>query len=68
VRTNSSQVGSPYSRGSNRRLGLWLIDNVDLTELAEACREDKRWDFFFAALQWRMKGMTSSASNPVAIF
>jgi len=49
-------------------LGLWLIDNVDLTELAEACREDKRWDFFFAALPWRMKGVTSSASNPVAVF
>ena len=49
-------------------LGLWLIDNVDLTELSEACREDKRWDFFFAALPWRMKGVTSSASNPVAVF
>jgi kynurenine formamidase len=49
-------------------LGLWLIDNVDLTELTEACRDDKRWDFFFAALPWRMKGVTSSASNPVAIF
>jgi hypothetical protein len=49
-------------------LGLWLIDNVDLTELAEACRDDKRWDFFFAALPWRMKGVTSSAMNPVAVF
>jgi kynurenine formamidase len=44
-------------------LGLWLIDNVDLTELAEACREDKRWDFFFAALPWRMKGVTSSRGH-----
>ena len=50
-------------------LGLWLIDNVDLTELAQAClKEENRWDFFFAALPWRMKGVTSSASNPVAVF
>jgi kynurenine formamidase len=49
-------------------LGLWLIDNVNLTELAEACREENRWDFFFAALPWRMKGVTSSATNPVAVF
>ena len=49
-------------------LGLWLIDNMNLTELAKACRDENRWDFFFAALPWRMKGVTSSASNPVAVF
>ena len=49
-------------------LGLWLIDNMNLTELAEAGREEDRWDFFFAALPWRMKGVTSSATNPVAVF
>ena len=49
-------------------LGLWLIDNVNLTELAQVCLEENRWDFFFAALPWRMKGVTSSATNPVAVF
>ena len=49
-------------------LGLWLIDNVDLTELLGGCREDKRWVFFFAALPWGMKGVTSSTSNSVAVF
>jgi len=49
-------------------LGLWLIDNMNLTELAKACRDENRWDFFFAALPWRMKGVTSSATNPVAVF
>jgi hypothetical protein len=48
-------------------LGLWLIDNMDLTELAEACRQERRSEFFFAALPWRMVGVTSSASNPVAV-
>lgn len=49
-------------------LGLWLIDNMQLTELAATCRQEQRWEFFFAALPWRMKGVTSSASNPVAVF
>ncbi|NQX28100.1 cyclase family protein [Microbacteriaceae bacterium VKM Ac-2854] len=49
-------------------LGLWLIDNMELTELAEVCRRAQRWEFFFAMLPWRMKGVTSSATNPVAVF
>ncbi|GAA1845225.1 cyclase family protein [Pseudonocardia ailaonensis] len=49
-------------------LGLWLIDNMELTELAAACAERGRWEFFFAMLPWRMAGVTSSATNPVAIF
>ncbi|MFD5826613.1 cyclase family protein [Lentzea sp. NPDC060358] len=49
-------------------LGLWLIDNLELTELAAVCRQENRWHFFFAALPWRLVGVTSSASNPVAVF
>lgn len=49
-------------------LGLWLIDNMQLTELAKVCQDENRWEFFFAALPWRMVGSTSSASNPVAVF
>ena len=36
--------------------------------LASACRDENRFEFFFAALPWRMKGVTLSASNPVAVF
>jgi kynurenine formamidase len=49
-------------------LGLWLIDNMELTALAAACNEKKRWEFFFAMLPWRMVGVTSSATNPIAMF
>ncbi|WP_194908860.1 cyclase family protein [Catenulispora rubra] len=49
-------------------LGLWLIDNVELRELVTECRARDRWDFFFAMLPWRLVGVTSSATNPVAIF
>jgi kynurenine formamidase len=49
-------------------LGLWLIDNMELTELARACSAAGRWSFFFAMLPWRMAGVTSSATNPIAMF
>jgi kynurenine formamidase len=49
-------------------LGLWLIDNMALTELAQRCKQEERWSFFFAMLPWRMVGVTSCATNPIAIF
>lgn len=49
-------------------LGLWLIDNMDLTEAVDKCREVERWKLFFALLPWKMVGVTSAATNPVAIF
>jgi kynurenine formamidase len=49
-------------------LGLWLIDNMSLTELAAHCAADQRWTFFFAMVPWRMVGVTSSATNAIAMF
>lgn len=49
-------------------LGLWLIDNVELTDLVSTCAATGRWSFFFAMLPWRMVGVTSSVTNPVALF
>jgi kynurenine formamidase len=49
-------------------IGLWLIDNMELSQLAETCAAAERWSFFFTMLPWRMMGVTSSATNPVAVF
>jgi kynurenine formamidase len=49
-------------------MGLWLIDNVELTELAATCSAKQRWEFFFSMLPWRLVGVTSSATNPIAMF
>jgi kynurenine formamidase len=49
-------------------LGLWLIDNMELSELRTKCAETGRWAFFFTMLPWRFVGVTSSATNPVALF
>lgn len=48
-------------------MGLWLMDNLDLTELAGACAEQQQWDFLLTALPWRFVGATSSPLNPVAV-
>lgn len=48
-------------------LGLWLIDNMQLTELAGLCADEQRWEFLFTMLPWRFVGVTSSATNPVAV-
>lgn len=49
-------------------MGLWLLDNAALDELARTCREKNRWEFLISVLPWRMVGVTSSAVNPVAVF
>ena len=49
-------------------LGLPLIDNVDLDDLASACREEGRFEFFVSVAPWRLRGTTSSPVNPLAVF
>jgi kynurenine formamidase len=49
-------------------LGLWLIDNAALDELARTCEQKNRWEFLVCVQPWRFVGVTSSAVNPVAIF
>lgn len=49
-------------------MGLWLIDNLDLEPLAEACSARNRYTFFMHLSPLRLAGSTGSPLNPVAIF
>jgi kynurenine formamidase len=49
-------------------MGLWMVDNIELEELAAVCAGKRRWSFLFAMLPWRLVGVTASPVNPVAIF
>ena len=49
-------------------MGLWLIDNCQLEDLAAACRRYGRWDFFLTVAPLRMEGVTGSPVNPIAVF
>jgi kynurenine formamidase len=65
---DSFELLRPVHNVSLVAIGLWLIDNMELTELARTCAAKRRSTFFFAMLPWRMKGVTSSATNPIAMF
>src|SRR5207249_1111015 len=49
-------------------MGLWLIDNCDLCELAATCNRLGRWTFLFMLSGLRLRGGTGSPVNPIAMF
>jgi hypothetical protein len=49
-------------------MGLWLLDNADLEELASECKRAGRYEFFVSVQPCRFKGVTGSPVSPVAIF
>jgi kynurenine formamidase len=48
-------------------IGLHLIDNLDLSRLAETCRELNRFEFLFMAGPLRARAATGSPVNPIAV-
>lgn len=49
-------------------MGLWLIDNANLEDLASACERYSRWDFLLTIGPLRIANGTGSPINPIAIF
>jgi kynurenine formamidase len=49
-------------------LGLVLVDNVSPEALAQACREESRYEFLFTATPLRLRGATGAPAHPIAIF
>jgi kynurenine formamidase len=49
-------------------MGLWLIDNANLEDLARACAERNRWEFLLTIAPLRLKNVTGSPVNPIALF
>jgi hypothetical protein len=49
-------------------LGLWILDNANLEELAEACRQRNRWEFMVCVGPLRLYNTTGSPINPIAVF
>jgi kynurenine formamidase len=48
-------------------MGLWVLDNVLLENLASACRDERRWEFLFVLAPLRLPRSTGSPVNPIAI-
>jgi kynurenine formamidase len=49
-------------------MGVQLLDNQNLDDLAEACAERSRWAFLFVVAPLRLIGGTASMVNPIAVF
>lgn len=48
-------------------MGLHLIDNMRLDQLAQACAEHRRWEFLLTIGSLRIPGGTGSPVNPLAV-
>ena len=61
-------LASPVHQVGIVAMGLWLIDSVNLEELAQACKERNRWEFMISMGPLRIHNSTGAPVNPVAIF
>lgn len=73
--TGNDVQPSPYERFTNPvhqvgivGMGLWILDNAWLDDLAAACAARRRWHFMISILPLRLPTVTGSPVNPVAIF
>jgi kynurenine formamidase len=49
-------------------MGLAILDNAWLDDLAAVCQAKKRWEFMLCILPLRLTNATGSPVNPVAVF
>lgn len=49
-------------------MGMWILDNFELEELAATCRALDRWAFMIVIAPMRLKHTTGSPVNPIALF
>ena len=61
-------INSPMHVVSLVAMGMWLIDNCDLEELAQECARRSRYEFFFTVGPLRLRNVTGSPANPLAVF
>jgi kynurenine formamidase len=61
-------ITAPLHTMSLVTLGMWLIDNANLEELARACQERNRYEFMLTLGPLRLRNVTGSPVNPIALF
>jgi hypothetical protein len=49
-------------------MGLWLIDNANLEDVARTAARLNRWEFLLSIAPLRLKAVTGSPVNPIAVF
>ena len=61
-------VGMPIHTVAIVAMGLHLLDNLELEDLATACAEEERWTFLLTVAPLVLRRGTASPVNPVAVF
>ncbi len=65
--TGYERFSNPVHQIGIVAMGLWILDQAWLDDLAEACRARNRWEFLFTILPLRIPNATGSPVNPVAV-
>jgi kynurenine formamidase len=63
-----TKVSQPIHQVGITAMGLWILDNANFEELAQACRERNRWYFMVSIGPLRLHNTTGSPVNPIAVF
>ena len=66
--TGYPNLSNPIHQVGIAGMGLWILDNANLEELAAACSERNRWEFMLSIGPLRLSNTTGSPVNPLAIF
>jgi kynurenine formamidase len=61
-------IGMPIHTVAIVAMGVSLLDNLDLDELALACTAEGRWSFLLVVAPLVLTRGTASPANPIAIF
>ena len=64
----STGVGMPIHTVVIVAMGVHLLDNLDLDDLAIACAEEGRWEFLLTVAPLVLRRGTASPVNPIALF
>ncbi len=62
------KITAPLHTVSLVTLGLWLIDNANLEDLAIMCNNTGRYEFLLTLAPLRLHHVTGSPVNPIAMF
>jgi kynurenine formamidase len=62
------KVPQPIHQVGITAMGLWILDNANLEDVADACRERNRWEFMVTIGPLPLHNTTGSPVNPIAVF
>jgi len=63
-----AKVPQPIHQVGITAMGLWILDNANLEDIAEGCRQRSRWEFMLSIGPLPLHNTTGSPVNPIAVF